>query len=77
MKEYKSIKPILINLPIDLVRQLDEAANLLGMYRTDIIRKCLSRDIQYVLQVEAPKSLKIKQNLHDEYPGWVDRFNLT
>ena len=74
MTTYKVTKPILINLDLQLVKSLDDAAHRLGMNRTDIIRKCLSRDIQYVLQIEVPKSTKLKQELSDQYPGWMNRF---
>jgi len=74
MTTYKATKPILINLDLQLVKSLDDAAHRLGMNRTDIIRKCLSRDIQYVLQVEVPKSAKLKQELNDHYPTWMNRY---
>jgi len=74
MTTYKATKAILINLDLQLVKSLDDAAHRLGMNRTDIIRRCLGRDIQYILQVECPRSVKLKQELHDQYPDWMNRF---
>ncbi len=52
MKDYV---PVLITLPADLVQNLDRASQALGWTRMALIRRCMIRDMQYVLQHELPK----------------------
>ena len=51
MKDYV---PVLITLPADLVQNLDRASQALGWTRMALIRRCIIRDMQYVLQHDYP-----------------------
>ena len=44
-----STRPILIHLPVEMIQQLDAAADLFGIYRAEIIRRSLSRELSTVL----------------------------
>jgi metal-responsive CopG/Arc/MetJ family transcriptional regulator len=51
-------RAVLINLPESLVQQLDEAAQALNMARTDVIRRSLKRDIDYIVRYEIQTALQ-------------------
>jgi len=76
MKDYV---PILISLPPDLVSQLDKASSVLGWTRMALIRRCIIRDMQYVLERELPGIIKAKGAEDHFYwlqqamkPHWLD-----
>ena len=54
MQSRKPILPpsraVLVILPLSLIEQLDQAADTLGMNRSDVIRRSLVRDASGALQ---------------------------
>jgi hypothetical protein len=51
----RNYKPLLITLPCNLVADLDRASEAFNWTRMALIRRCIIRDMQYVLQAELPK----------------------
>ena len=45
-------KPILINIPISLLTELDEVAATLSQTRSHLIRRAISRDLQFITKHE-------------------------
>ena len=68
MKDYV---PILISLPPNLVSQLDKASSVLGWTRMALIRRCIIRDMQYVMSHELPRIVKAAQS--EEHGLWLMR----
>jgi hypothetical protein len=48
-------RSILISLPLTLIEALDDAADTLGLHRTDVIRRSLMRDVQSQLLDEVTR----------------------
>jgi len=70
MKEYI---PLLITLPRNLVADLDEASKVLGWTRMALIRRCIIRDMQYVLERELPR---IKEAMDPgDHAAWFSQTN--
>jgi metal-responsive CopG/Arc/MetJ family transcriptional regulator len=63
-------KAILISLPESLVDQLDEAAQALNMARTEVIRRSLTRDIDYIVRYEIQTAL---QQLQERERRYIER----
>jgi hypothetical protein len=68
MKDYV---PILITLPAHLVSKLDQASEALGWTRMALIRRCIIRDMQFVLQQEVPRIISATES--DDHGEWLDR----
>src|SRR5262249_55172006 len=45
-------KPVLLNMPITLLERLDNAASALQMNRSDLIRRSLARDLEFLVSNE-------------------------
>jgi metal-responsive CopG/Arc/MetJ family transcriptional regulator len=60
MQSRKPILPpsraVLVILPLSLIEQLDQAADTLGMNRSDVIRRSLVRDASGALQEEVTRT---------------------
>ena len=54
-------RKLLLSLTDETVAALDEAANALGMCRSDVIRRSLTRDLKYVMSYEVPDMLRFHQ----------------
>jgi hypothetical protein len=67
----KNYVPILISLPPDLVSKLDQASTALGWTRMALIRRCIIRDMQYVLEQELPRIIKATEP--DDHFHWINR----
>ena len=65
----KGYVPILVTLPPDLLTQLDQASDAFGWTRMALIRRCIIRDMQYVLQQELPRIKRAIQS--DEHAAWL------
>ena len=68
---YPARKPILLNLPLSLVEQLDTAAGVLNFTRTDLIRRSLSRDLRFVFLHEVPRARQFKEETATRYAAWL------
>jgi len=66
-----SKKSILITIPLSLASDLDRAASALHWTRSDVIRRCLSRDIQYLLHYEIPALSSAHEPVLADHKDWV------
>ena len=62
---------ILINLPISLLRRLDEAAAAMEVSRSEVIRRGLKRDVEFVLKEEVPSILAAREKVMIDYRRWL------
>ena|GEM_PF-4614896 len=53
-KFQEPFRPVLLNLPIKTIEELDMRANLLGWTRSDIMRKLLDTGLQKTNQIQPP-----------------------
>jgi len=67
----KGYIPILITLPAALVAELDQASEVLGWTRMALIRRCIIRDMQFVLERELPRIKEARGS--GEYAAWIIR----
>ena len=67
----KNYVPILITLPADLVSSLDQASEALGWTRMALIRRCIIRDMQFVLQEELPRIIRATES--EDHAHWLSR----
>ena len=47
-------RAILLNVPIGLLKRLTEAATAMEISRSELIRRVLKRDVEFVLRQEVP-----------------------
>jgi len=64
-------KPILINIPIELLHELDKAAQRLDLSRSELVRRSLHRDIKFVLKHEVEEASKTKAKTNALYASWT------
>ena len=67
----KGYIPLLITLPAALVAELDQASEVLGWTRMALIRRCIIRDMQFVLERELPRIKEAKGS--DDHVAWIIR----
>jgi metal-responsive CopG/Arc/MetJ family transcriptional regulator len=60
-------KPILVNLPIGLLEKLDGAASEFTLNRSEMLRKCLTRDLAFVYEVEISRLREARQRASVDY----------
>jgi len=66
-------KPVLINIPIGLLQELDEAAERLDLSRSELVRRSLHRDLKFVVKHEVAEITKAKGKTAARYAEWVQR----
>lgn len=66
-------KPVLINIPINLLQQLDKAAEHLDLSRSELVRRSLHRDVKFVLKHEVDQASKAKAKVAALYASWTQR----
>ena len=64
-------RAILLNVPIDLLNRLTEAATAMEISRSELIRHVLKRDVEFVLRQEVPSQLLAKERTIVEYGRWL------
>ena len=64
-------RAILLNVPIDLLNRLSEAAIAMEISRSELIRHVLKRDVEFVLRQEVPSKLPEKERTIVEYGRWL------
>ena len=67
----QNTKAVLLNLPVSLVDQLDQAANVLQLTRTDVIRRSLLRDLQFITNHELGRAIASRIDQDSDYSLWV------
>jgi metal-responsive CopG/Arc/MetJ family transcriptional regulator len=65
-------KPVLINLPVTLLQQLDRAAARLELSRSELVRRSLQRDLKFVVKHELEEATKAKGKTAALYADWVE-----
>ena len=63
-------KPILINMPLKLLQQLDDAAKRLSLCRSEMLRRCLQRDLTFVADRQLNHFKEAKQSTMHDYGQW-------
>ena len=66
----KNHKPILINIPLDLLRNLDDAASQLSLCRSELICRCLKRDLTFVADRQLHRFDEAKRSTVHDYAQW-------
>jgi metal-responsive CopG/Arc/MetJ family transcriptional regulator len=66
----KNHKPILINMPLKLLQQLDDAAKRLSLCRSEMLRRCLQRDLTFVADRQLNHFNEAKQSTMHDYRNW-------
>jgi metal-responsive CopG/Arc/MetJ family transcriptional regulator len=66
-------KPVLINIPTVLLKQLDKAAERLELSRSELVRRSLHRDLKFVVKHEVAEVTKAKGKTAARYAEWVQR----
>ncbi len=57
-------RPVLIHLAVEMLQQLDAAADVFGMYRDEVIRRFQRRELRPVLEEEVQRMQRmIRSNL--------------
>ena len=69
MSDYT--RKILLSLTPNTVSLLDEAAKALGMCRSDVIRRSLARDLDYVMNHEVPNMQRFHQETTAAQSSWL------
>jgi metal-responsive CopG/Arc/MetJ family transcriptional regulator len=69
MSERK--RKILLSLTPELVTSLDTAAHVLGMCRSDVIRRSLQRDLSYVMSHEVPNMQRFHAETTAAHSRWM------
>ena len=64
-------RKLLLSFTDETVAALDEAANALGMCRSDVIRRSLTRDLRYVMSYEVPDMLRFHQETTAAHDSWL------
>ncbi len=64
-------RKILLSLKPETVTMLDQAAKILGMCRSDVIRRSLVRDLEYVMSHEVPNMQRFHQETEVAHGGWL------
>ena len=64
-------RKILLSLKPETVAMLDQAAKILGMCRSDVIRRSLVRDLDYVMSYEVPNMQRIHQETEVAHGSWL------
>ncbi len=60
LKNRRNDKPVLLNLPIDIIAQIDECSNELAVTRTQFLRQSVQRNIAYFQKNELPILRRMK-----------------
>ena len=66
----KHHKPILINMPVTLLRQLDHAAANMNLCRSEMLRRSLRRDLSFITKHELRHVDEARQNAIKDYSQW-------
>lgn len=64
-------KPILINMPIALLEQLDNAAEELDLSRSETLRRCLKRDLAFIASRQLRRFNEAKDGTMEDYSTWT------
>ena len=66
-------RPVLIHLPLDMLQQLDAAADAFEMCRADVIRRSLKRELSTALGEEVQRMQRVVQRKMDRAEASTSR----
>jgi len=58
-------KPVLVNIPISLLMELDEVATTLSQTRSHLIRRAITRDLQFITKHELSRARTTEADIQD------------
>ena len=64
-------KPILLNVSLGLLQRLNEASAAMCINRSALIRRSLSRDLDFILRYEISHRAKGNEATARDYGRWV------
>ena len=64
-------KAILLNGPVKLLQSLTKAAVAMEISRSELIRRALKRDVEFVLKEEIPSLIASKEKTMADYSRWL------
>jgi len=67
----RDLKPIHINLPSTIVKQLDDVAAVLFQTRSDVIRRAISNHLQLGARHEVAHAKLSEAEVHKHYKDWT------
>lgn len=66
-------KSFIFYIPFELSRRIDEVAKSLGISRSACVRKCLDRDLNYILQRELSTEQRFNDEVQADHSSWIIR----
>ena len=57
-------------MPLKLLQQLDDAAKQLNLFRSEMLRRCLQRDLTFVADRQLNHFNEAKQSTMHDYAQW-------
>ena len=67
----EQLKPILFNVPISLLEQLDFSASELNLTRSELLRRSLRRDLEFVICNEIKRHRETQAQNATHYLEWA------
>ena len=68
-----SPKSILLNVPLRLFQRLNEASAAMAISRSELIRRSLSRDLEFVLDYEVALIARFRADAGRDYALWAKK----
>jgi metal-responsive CopG/Arc/MetJ family transcriptional regulator len=69
-------KPILINMPLKLLEKLDNAAEHLSLCRSELLRRCVQRDLSFIADHELLHFDNATETTAEKYQQWKSQIIL-
>ena len=63
-------KPVLYYIPFDLLDQIEDAATQLGLSKSEVVRRCIRRELEFVQKHEIHSTENFYQTLRRENEEW-------
>jgi metal-responsive CopG/Arc/MetJ family transcriptional regulator len=60
-RQKRNDKPILLNLPISILDEVDEAVREQGVSRSQFLRQAVERNLRHYQRVERPTFIRIRE----------------
>ena len=64
-------KAVLVNVPVELLKRLNQASLALALSRSELIRQVLTRDMDFVFEHEINRVANAKVETTAHYAKWV------
>jgi hypothetical protein len=68
MEYYKAV---LLNVPVELLKRLNEASSVMKISRSELIRRVLTRELEFVFGCEIARVSKSKEEATTDYIRWI------